>query len=653
MRVGLAFALAVAAVACSSDDGGDDGRDATRVRMDFDRPDSLYDAPFPSDDLRGATVDVSTFPNPEDVAIVEQARTLVEGRDGFATSGGVFFQVTASIDPASLPDVAATVEQAAPVFLVDIDPASPRYGRRSPVEVEYEEFGGLYAVPRLISLLPLQGVPLRADTRYAAVITTAVRDLDGEPLAAATANDLAGIGDPLDALIDIGVDPATIAGATAFTTGDPTAELMAVRDAAIARGTPALNAPFARTDLFDEYCVYQTTIDLPDYQSGQPPYRTEGGTWQLDADGEPILQREATATLVVTIPRAPMPDGGYPLAVFVRTGGGGNRPLVDRGRRAEPGGPAVVPGEGPALYFARAGFAGLQVDGPHGGLRNATGGDEQFLMFNVQNLGALRDNVRQSAVELVVIASVAQSLTVDATDCPPAGTTDPGPLAAGFDTDKLALMGHSMGATIAPLTTAAEPMYRALILSGAGGSWIENIVYKRKPLEVAPIIGLLLHQGFDVRTDDPVLTLAQWALEPADPQVYGDVPPQHVLMLQGIVDNYILPRIANTTSLSLGLDLAGGSLDDTGDPRLDGQTPLAPMLPLVGRGAIELPVSGNIDGEATAVVVQHEEDGVEDGHEVVFQTEAPKHQYQCFLSSWLDGGAPVVPERAGVDAPCQ
>ena len=37
--------------------------------------------------------------------------------------------------------------------------------------------------------------------------------------------------------------------------------------------------------------------------------------------------------------------------------------------------------------------------------------------------------------------------------------------------------------------------------------------------------------------------------------------PKHVLMMQGIVDHYILPPIANSISLSLGLDQAGEALD--------------------------------------------------------------------------------------------
>ena len=130
--------------------------------------------------------------------------------------------------------------------------------------------------------------------------------------------------------------------------------------------------------------------------------------------------------------------------------------------------------------------------------------------------------------------------------------------------------------------------------------------------------------------------------------------PRQVLMMQGIVDDYILPNIANSTSLSFGLDLAGSELDTGADPRLAGELPVGPLLPLVPldpRGVIALPVARNA-GEVTAVVTQHPEDGIEDGHEVVFQTDVPKHEYQCFLASWLATGVAGVPADASRDAPC-
>jgi hypothetical protein len=57
-------------------------------------------------------------------------------------------------------------------------------------------------------------------------------------------------------------------------------------------------------------------------------------------------------------------------------------------------------------------------------------------------------------------------------------------------------------------------------------------------------------------------------------------------------------------------------------------------------------------GSATGVVTQHLEDGIEDGHEVMFQEDPPKHEYQCFLASWLTTGAPSVATDASRDAPC-
>jgi hypothetical protein len=143
--------------------------------------------------------------------------------------------------------------------------------------------------------------------------------------------------------------------------------------------------------------------------------------------------------------------------------------------------------------------------------------------------------------------------------------------------------------------------------------------------------------------------MVEWAAEVADSQVYGSMlTGRHVLMEQGIVDHYILPRIANATSLSVGLDQAGTALDD--DPEYVDQLKVLDLLPLVSRGHLEYPVHGNRGG-VTQVVVQHHGDMIEDGHEVVFQTDPPKHQYRCYLQSWLHG-TPMVVADDSADAPC-
>jgi hypothetical protein len=232
----------------------------------------------------------------------------------------------------------------------------------------------------------------------------------------------------------------------------------------------------------------------------------------------------------------------------------------------------------------------------------------------------------------------------------------------------MALMGHSMGSTISPLVMAAEPMYRALVMSGAGASWIENVIWKQQPLPILPAVDLLLrYDDLDppriVTEQDPVLTLLQWAVEPGDPLVYtrsivqeplDGAPPRPVLMEQGIVDHYIMPPIANATSLSLGLDFAGTPLDASSAELIaDGTPTLESVLRYSGRRQLMPPVAGNWAPGLTAVVIQHPSDGIEDGHEMVFQTSEPKREYRCFLQTWVAGQTPLLPAPGDIDGPCE
>ncbi len=642
----------------------------TQLSMYFARA-SFYDAPFPSDDLvtSGRTIDLSGLPDPDMPMLMEQARGLLATADGFAQTGAVFFRATAALDPTTLPDLAGSVASDAAVYLVAIDPAQPDYLVKKPIDIAYVPDGGPFGATFMLALLPLQGSPLGAGETYAAVVTTSVSDATGHalmPSDAMTALATGGTPDGLSgdalahyqgaitALTGAGTDPSTIAGLAVFTTEHAAAGLDVVRVDALALTPPTISAP-TPSDVFDDYCVFDAMISMPDYQTGTPPYTNDGGGWSYDATGKPIVDHSEMARVVFTIPKGPTPPGGWPLVLFVRTGGGGDRPLVDRGVCSTPDFTTpITPGSGPAMDLAQVGYAGVMVDGPLGGIRNPNGADEEFLIFNIENAAALRDNVRESAVELALFRHVVGQFTFDATSCPGAGQVM-------FDESHVAIMGHSMGAWIAPLVVATDPSsFGPSVLSGAGASFIANMLDKQKPIEVDFIIASLLDypsHGHQIDRHDPGLSILQWAAEPADPQVYTPTivhgtSPHSVLMIQGIVDHYILPSIANSTSLSLGLDEAGTAYDAT-NAELQGldQPVLGPLLPLVGRAAIAEPVTGNISSSTTAVVVQHPADAIEDGHEVMFQTEPPKHQYRCFLQSWLTG-TPTVPADGAELDPC-
>jgi hypothetical protein len=669
----VAITLALLAPGSLSSCGPDDA--VPSVSMDYVASD-LYAAPFPGEHLRLAdgTIDVSRAPNPFGAAIVDQIHDALEGIDGFGTTSPIHFRIDAPIDPSVLPGALDSLEPSAAIALIDVDPTSPERGTRRSFRAHFDREGSPYAAPNLLTLLPTQGMPLRARTLYAAVLTDRVRLEGGGRLAPPTAMiDALGGRVPIgmspaafesfrvaiDGARDAGIEDREMLALTAFRTGDPIAVLARVAEATEGALEIAIDVPIEAREVFPDFCVFEGTIAMPVFQEGAPPYLSSGGAWVLDPGGAPIVQHEEASRIVFTLPRIAMPSAGFPTAVLVRTGAGHDRALVMRGVRDEAGA-VITEGTGPALEFARAGFAGVSFDGPHGGLRNPDGGDEQFRVFNIQNPIALRDNVRQSAIELVLLARALDTMTFDASSCPGL-SIDGGALR--FDTARLALMGHSMGASIAPLAAAVEPRYRALILSGAGGSWIENIVHKELPIVTRGAAEALLRYsslGRDLDEFDPVLGLLQWAGESADAQVYArhliDEPiasaPRHVLMFQGIVDHYILPPIANALSLSLGADRGGPALDHA----LEQYTPIDDLLPLRGRGGVELPAAGNIEtpsGPVTGLVLQHEEDGVEDGHEIVFQTEVAKTQYRCFLRTFAQGEAPRVPDPEAPDPACE
>jgi hypothetical protein len=611
---------------------------------DGDSP--LYDGPWPDERLRQAdgTVDVSEFPRGTGVPLREQLLEGLEHARGFGLASAIYFPMSADLDESTLPSLEASVEPSSSVALIDVDPSSPELGRRIPVDVRFNGEAAPFAPARVLSLLPHPGIMLRPETLYAGVVTARVRDVDGgrpassgidrSPLHVEVAARLGELG--IDDLLELAV----------FRTGpDPAEQLRRDLESAVRRHLPTPEAAPRLIEQHPEYCVFETSVRMPAYQAGRPPYLFEGGQWVRDPNGELALQHDEPARVFLTVPRITS-DGPYPTAVLIRTGAGGDRPLIDRGPRDASG--QSTPGTGLAVHLARAGYVGVSVDGPLGGVRNVAGWDEQFAVFNVVNMAALRDNVRHSALELGLLAHVLEDLHVDASECEGAS---PEVRTSG---SRLALIGHSMGATIAPLVAAIEPRYGAMILSGAGASWVRQILYKQSPFETRPMaelmLGYALHQHA-LSEHDPMLSLLQWGGEAADPQIYGRAiaeraDPPHVLVFQGLLDSYIPPPIANPLNLSLELDLAGEALDES----YPEYRPYIADEALGRQRQLDYPVQGNGRDGVTRVLAQHAEDGIEDGHEVLFQLPAAQRQLRCFLETFT-AGTPVVvaPDTSG---PC-
>ncbi len=605
----------------------------------------FHASPFPGrhrlDKLGHLSLD--NHPNPNAILWVD-AVAAVLGQERAAPQTGMFrLAFTGALHTADLAPSALAGADAA-IIIVDLATQA-----RAAVQLEARFFadGGPFGAPNLLTLQPRAGERL-APGRFAVMVRRGLRSADGgshvgpsasmyalldgrcpAPMPAATCAELRGA---IDLLVAAGHLRSDIAAVFVVEVGDATATLRAMQAAAATQVVPGPTVAFALTDTFPNYCVFESRLLMPTFQQGQPPFTGLDGGGGVEVQGDLAkLAGHEEARLWLTVPRQAMPGPGWPTVVFIRTGGGGDRPLIDRGRVDAAGALAEGPGSGLARTFAAAGFAGLMWDGPLGGLRNPTGGDEQLLVFNFNNPVALRDNVVQSGFEAWRMAAVAEGLEVDVSACKGATPT------LRIDGKRLGLFGHSMGATIAPLALAGpESPYDFAILSGAGANYGENILHKRKPLVTRPLAEALIGYaavGRALEPGDPLLGLVQGAAERADPPVYPR-PRGKILILQGIVDNYILPPMANALARYLDLPIVGTPLD-AGAQGLKGfESHAAAGLRL---GAAPYTVGADRGG-----IVHLAEDALQDGHEAAFQSPVAAKLILCWLKRYLQDGVFVI-----------
>ncbi|MBK6578640.1 MAG: hypothetical protein IPG17_21065 [Sandaracinaceae bacterium] len=177
----------------------------------------------------------------------------------------------------------------------------------------------------MVRILPYQGAPLATDTLCVALVLDSVVTATDEPLGRPTAlrDVLAGralqssMHGPRSRLPHRRRGCRTprclrarrIVSAAAFRS-DPAYELVAAREEVLADPLPVLSN-FTPRGIFDTYCVYEASVDMPVFQGGEPPYQPTGGGWVHSSFGELVLDRTETARVFVTIPRVAAGTDSY------------------------------------------------------------------------------------------------------------------------------------------------------------------------------------------------------------------------------------------------------------------------------------------------------------------------------------------------------
>lgn len=507
--------------------------------------------PFP-DDLYlddDGRIDLGRLPS-EDTAIEsfpgypDSLRLTLRDLDGFSVAAPVFFWFSGgSLDPSSLPEtVEATTREDSSVFLLDVDSASPTAFRRVPVFVHWhEELSQL-------ALRPREGYPLIPGRRYAAVVTTGLRDDSGEPIGpsarfAAIRDAPMRPTDPIDAeaydqytpvlssLASNGVPRETVAGLAVFTVQTVARDMVDAR-ALVWAGDPqvvtlvdAVSAGDPLDMLLGIPSVDQPGLDVAGgvahsqigwliHGSFRSPWLISDadrvhGRFRRDDAGVLVTTRDDSVPFTITLPSGTVES--LPVVVFQHGLGSERSTML-----------------GVADALAASGYAVIAIDIPYHGLRAAgdpvddrhnygggagpdgfgerTGSNVYLDYLGVLDTAGelepfhpnyIRDTFRQSVVDLMMAVRVVREGDWSAV------RALPGLEALGFSEEALGFIGISLGGIVGTVFVASEPEIGAAVLNVTGGD-LTRLLERSAAFSGLFLPILLPRVGVDAGRLDPV-----------------------------------------------------------------------------------------------------------------------------------------------------
>jgi hypothetical protein len=624
---------------------------STDVRAYFEVPGAdgavegdFFRLPFPNDARRGPTgLDLSGFPSPgpgvlgvDPVALYVDA--LEANDNAWGTYSTVMFRFSGVLDFATLdePNVAAWV---------DVTPNVPEYGSSVGLGWYYSAGRTQYVCDNWIAARRPKGWPLLANHTYAVWITTDVKAERGATIRRAQ-NLVRVLSDaaPTDPVLgpvhaayapfrayleDQSIEPASILTATVFTVGPTQAPMEDLAEAIEAAPAPTASDWTLCDDDVDSPCPdatgdrgcsaasadfdeYHALVTLPIFQRGTPPYATPEDGGDIGDVDDPS---SAEVCLSLTVPKADAPTSGFPLVVHAHGTGGSFRSHV-------------TPSVAGALSTGATKFAVLGIDQVlHGPRRGASMTSPDELFFNFLNPKASRGNPLQGAADQLSLMKFAA--TIDGSNGMP----------TSIDPERLFFFGHSQGSTEGSLMLPFADGYKAAVLSGNGGSLLNALLTKSKPVDIRAVLPIALSDPTAAGAFGevhPVLSLLQQWIDPADPMNFARSvvrapiaghPPKHLFQTYGEDDSYSPPATLDVYAIA-------GQL-----------TQVEPVVSKIGLLEAAPPLVANDGmGLITSGVRQYVPPDGEDGHFVVFDVPQANEDMVRFFSMAAEGEVPQIGE---------
>jgi pimeloyl-ACP methyl ester carboxylesterase len=545
-------------------------------------------APFPTDALREGP-HLGLIQGLDLVA--KQHADLIaahlEPLDGFGLRPTVEFFIQGEIDPATIPAQTSALTDA--LFVLDVDPNTGESGAPIPFDWKYD------ADRSVIVGAPAMGTQLFEGTRYAAVITTDVRSPDGESVFPSYQLELVAhdpparwrtTGQALEELKTLPPLDGRIAGLAVFTTqyasdalvrarnviantaavtppkltfGDPSiifdspSELAAL----LGQATRVTSGPRNGLEHWgtddpngiakDHIAVVATgTINIAKFRRDDTGTDgPEDETFELGIDGVPLVQSEQDIPITIVLPKGTVPAKGFPVVVFGHGLGGSRHDVLNIAEPITAQGYALVAidmfGHGSRYDATDAGnnLAGKSGFTGDRALKDGFGDDTglgAYLDFfeGFMNISAIRDSMRQSALDFARVAMLIRSK--------PSLAALAGPFATmpTFDPDKVAYLGESFGTVIGTELAAIEPSIGLYVLNVAGGGLLDQILPNSPNIGdlATPFAEQLYRTQGTLDRFHPLNGLLQNIFDGADSLTYS----RHVLKDRFMIENQYLGR---------------------------------------------------------------------------------------------------------------
>jgi predicted esterase len=587
--------------------------------------------PYPGDYLVDSSghIDMSIFPNPDSKDLIDAYLAVVEDKiDGFSPGQTVYVSFNATVDVSGF-DTDFLDTNDSHVFMADIT-KGPHYGEQVPLVWKYQDEMIKFWPAHTLAVQPVGGWVLYEGDTYAFCVikgltTTGGDEFEPTPGFQACINGdtscpapVARAFEPLRKyLTDKNISTDSLIGCTAFTISHPRADLIKIREYINSHDAPDVE-DMTKKSWTNEYDLYEGHYTAPNFLHGDPPYKTDGGNFEFDEQGNPKVGYMEEMRFALTVPKN-RGSGPLPVAVVMHGTGGDYESFL----RSSP--------YNPAKELSKAGIACIGIDEPLHGARSdppLSADDTDLYSFNIFNPDAGRTVQRQSIADEITLLRMIKAGKFNTT-------------AFSFDPGKVLFWGHSQGGISGAMLFGVEDGFKGGVLSGAGAGLI-NALLDRKinvggmPLDAKQAVSIIFNiPQIDIDRFHPLLTMAQQVVDVSDPNSYTPFyfetwsqggEPRQIFMTQGMLDIDSPPSVAEAMIAGAGLAVV--------DPACE----VSLGMDLRDIQVLKPPVTKNIQGQYTAVVMQF----CKYGHFAAFNSKTAACTYREFMRELGLGNTPSV-----------